>query len=214
MDCAWVEERLSDHREGALDPVVRAEIETHLASCPACSTLLAALDEVLGVLHRPVEAEPPEGFETRVAGALRRERARAALRLPRHVQLLAASLALAIGGLTTLALGPGADRLRAAGGSLGRIEGMRLELLDRRDRALEDLRLLGVVVSTAFEGRLDRVGDRVQDYRRLLERRRAAAEAKKKTNRETQKVVNTCDVGAASSPLTETAALVAPEEQR
>jgi len=30
------------------------------------------------------------------------------------------------------------------------------------------------VLSTAFEGRLDRVNERVQDYRRLIERRRAA----------------------------------------
>jgi hypothetical protein len=37
---------------------------------------------------------------------------------------------------------------------------------------LEDCRILRVVVGAAIEGRLDRVSDRVEDYRRLLERRR------------------------------------------
>jgi hypothetical protein len=45
-------------------------------------------------------------------------------------------------------------------------------LLERGDRLVEDLRLLRLVVSTAFEARLERVNDRVEDYRRLLERRR------------------------------------------
>jgi hypothetical protein len=45
-------------------------------------------------------------------------------------------------------------------------------LIVKKERLVEDVRLLGVVLSTAFEGRLDRVNERVQDYRRLLERRR------------------------------------------
>jgi hypothetical protein len=47
-------------------------------------------------------------------------------------------------------------------------------LIVQKERLVEDVRLLGVVLSTAFEGRLDRVNERVQDYRRLIERRRAA----------------------------------------
>jgi hypothetical protein len=41
------------------------------------------------------------------------------------------------------------------------------------------VRILRVVVGAAFEGRLDRVNDRVEDYRRLLERRKNAPEQKK-----------------------------------
>ena len=51
-------------------------------------------------------------------------------------------------------------------------------LNERKDRLLEDVRILRVVVGAAFEGRLDRVNDRVEDYRRLLERRQS--EEKKK----------------------------------
>ncbi len=49
---------------------------------------------------------------------------------------------------------------------------------ERKDRLVEDLRLLRVVISTAFEGRVDRVNDRVEDYRRLLERRRQDEKAR------------------------------------
>ena len=53
-------------------------------------------------------------------------------------------------------------------------------LLERKDRLVEDVRILGVVIGTAFEGRLDRMNERVNDYRQLLERRRNASEEEKK----------------------------------
>jgi hypothetical protein len=53
-----------------------------------------------------------------------------------------------------------------------RIADATVYVVERKDRLVEDFRLLRVVVSTAFEGRLDRVNDRVDDYRRLLEQRK------------------------------------------
>ena len=50
--------------------------------------------------------------------------------------------------------------------------------MERKDRLVEDVRILGVVLGTAFEGRLDRVNERVEDYRRLLDRRRPAPEGR------------------------------------
>jgi hypothetical protein len=47
-------------------------------------------------------------------------------------------------------------------------------LAERKDRLVEDVRILRVVIGAAFEGRLDRVNDRFEDYRRMIERRRAA----------------------------------------
>ena len=38
-------------------------------------------------------------------------------------------------------------------------------LLERKDRLVEDVRMLRVVIGAAFEGRVDRVNDRVDDYR-------------------------------------------------
>ncbi|HEV7502664.1 MAG TPA: hypothetical protein VGQ33_21755, partial [Vicinamibacteria bacterium] len=60
-------------------------------------------------------------------------------------------------------------------------------VVEKKERLVEDFRLLRVVISTAFEGRLDRVNDRVDDYRRLLERRQneQAKDVSKKTGAET-----------------------------
>jgi len=59
------------------------------------------------------------------------------------------------------------------------------QLMERKNRLFEDVRLLGVVLTTAFEGRVDRVNERVEDYRRLLERRRAAPPSEPKRGSET-----------------------------
>lgn len=45
---------------------------------------------------------------------------------------------------------------------------------ERKDRAVEEFRLLRVLLGTALEGRVDRVNERVEDYRQLLEKRRSS----------------------------------------
>jgi hypothetical protein len=50
--------------------------------------------------------------------------------------------------------------------------------MERKDRVVEDVRILRVVVGAAFEGRFDRVNDRVEDYRRLLEKRKSVEQKK------------------------------------
>ena len=44
--------------------------------------------------------------------------------------------------------------------------------------------MLGVVLSTAFEGRIERVNERVDDYKRLLERRKASPQPEPKQGHE------------------------------
>lgn len=56
--------------------------------------------------------------------------------------------------------------------------------MERKDRLLEDVRVLGVVLSTAFEGRIERVNERVNDYKRLLERRKASPQPEPKQGHE------------------------------
>jgi hypothetical protein len=45
---------------------------------------------------------------------------------------------------------------------------------------MEDLKLARVVISAAFQGRLDRMSDRVADYRRTLEKRQEETKGKDK----------------------------------
>ena len=118
---------------------------------------------------------PPSGLADRIAAAVVRERTASARR--------AARAPLPGGGGRGGHRGdhraPGHARARPPAGhaaSWSAPPARRVYLDERKDRLVEDVRILRVVVGAAFEGRLDRVNDRVEDYRRLLERRRSAPE--------------------------------------
>jgi len=97
--------------------------------------------------------------------------------VPFAVQAIAAGFALVLTAGLVMAAGapPGAHaRPRVT----QRFSEAAVYVVERKDRLVEDFRLLRIVIATAFEGRLDRVNDRVDDYRRLLERRRKDEERK------------------------------------
>jgi anti-sigma factor RsiW len=185
MVCARAEELLSDHLEGTLDPLLAADLEAHLAGCSACRGLRAALAEVLETLHAFPEAKPAQDLAERAAtAALRARRAAPALvRLPgispAWLQAAAAVLAVLMTGAVLYATQSKAPA-RVAARLVDRTATAGAYLLERKERLVEDVRLLRVVISTAFEGRLDRMNDRVDDYRRLLEKRRANEEQAKR----------------------------------
>jgi len=181
MVCARAEELLSDHLEGTLDRLLGADLDDHLAGCSGCRGLRAALTEVLESLHRFPDAEPARDLAERAATtALRARRpAPAFVRLPgiapAWLQAAAAVLALLMTGAVLYATQSKAPA-RAAARLVDRTVNAGAYILERKERLVEDVRLLRVVISTAFEGRLDRMNDRVDDYRRLLEKRRANEE--------------------------------------
>jgi hypothetical protein len=193
LECARAEELLSDHLEGALDPPLRDRLERHLASCGPCAELRAALGEVVSALRAAPELEPAGDLAERAAAAaLRAAEARrfsARRLLPRRLGAsvremfavpglplargVAAALAVATTAAVLLAQSFVGEPVRAANRVVERTVDVSAYLAERKDRLIEDFRLLRVVIGTAFEGRLDRVNDRVDDYRRLLERRRS-----------------------------------------
>jgi hypothetical protein len=184
MDCPRAQELFSDHLEGVLHPILRAELDAHLASCAECPSLRAALADVVDALHAFPELDAPEGLAGRAAAAaLAAPRAvviRPAIVLPSWVQAAAAGLALIALGTVLMVVGP-EKPTRAAQRLVSQTVTAGSSLLERKDRLVEDVRILGVVLGTAFEGRLERVNDRVEDYRRLLDRRRPAPEGDSKS---------------------------------
>lgn len=182
LPCRRAEELLSDHLDGTLDTVLDAEVSAHLAACERCGELREAMIEVLGVLRSAADMEPANDLAERAANAaLRAGRPRATLGLPGvpglppWVLATAAVLALALStGLVTASGGKGS--LGTAGHIARRVSSVGIYVAEKKDRLFEDFRMLRVVVETAFEGRLDRVNDRVEDYRRLLERRQKDAQ--------------------------------------
>jgi len=174
LPCARAEELLSDHLEGVLDPLLARELEDHLLSCAACRELREALAEVVDALRSQPAVEPAAGLAARVARAAilhaqQQRLARLTPRMPAWLQAVAAGLSI----LTTVGiLVAQGGTARAAGRLVERTTSAGTYVLEKKDRLLEDFRILRVVVGAAIEGRIDRVSDRVEDYRRLLERRR------------------------------------------
>ena len=189
MTCERAAELFSDDLEGALDAVVAADLALHLAGCADCRALRRALTDVVDLLRVPA-LDPAAGLAERVAReswALTRPRPAPPSRartwahaiatgagwlseVPFAVQAIAAAFAIALTAGLVLAAGsvPGAGaRPRVA----QRFSAAGVYVMERKDRLVEDLRLLRIVIATAFEGRLDRVNERLDDYRRLLERR-------------------------------------------
>jgi hypothetical protein len=180
LECAQAKELFSDYREGSLNEVLRGDLEQHLAACEDCRRLLSALDEVLEVLRAEARLEPAADLAQRAADAALRSGPRRGWRgvvpprwpLPIPLYAVAAVLALlTTGGVFLLrqAAEVGAPRgITAKAASAGAY------LAERKDRLTEDLRTLRIVIATAFEGRVDRMNDRVDDYRKLLEKRRVS----------------------------------------
>jgi hypothetical protein len=179
VECRRVEERLSDHLEGALDSVVDAEVRAHIEGCEPCRELRGAMSEVIEALRDAPDMEPSADLAARAASAaLRAGRARRPRRiglptftgLPPWVLATAAVLALALStGLVTASGGKGP--LGHTGRLAQRVSAVGIYIAEKKDRLAEDVRMLRGVVGTAFEGRVDRVSDRVEDYKKLLERR-------------------------------------------
>jgi hypothetical protein len=183
MDCQRAEELLSDHLEGTLHAILRAELEAHLARCADCRALRVALGEVVETLRAFPDPDAPTGLAERAArAALARPRpvvVRPAIVLPPWVQAAAAGFALIALGAILMVVGP-EKPTRAAQRLVSQTVTAGSGLMERKDRLVEDVRILGVVLETAFEGRIERVNERVEDYKRLLDRRQEAPEGSSK----------------------------------
>jgi predicted anti-sigma-YlaC factor YlaD len=158
MECTRAHELLSDHLEGTLNEILRGEVEAHLAGCADCRALREALAEVVEALHSFPDLEPSRGLVDRVVAAtrdLRRPRlapipvvVRPAIVIPSWMQAAAAGFALVALGILLLVVGPDASA-RAATRLVDRTVNAGSALLERKDRLVEDVRLLSVVLSTA-----------------------------------------------------------------
>jgi anti-sigma factor RsiW len=191
LDCARAQELLSDHLEETLEPGLATAMDAHLARCAECAALREAMAEVTSALRAYPVLEAPRGLAERAAAAALRagRAARTPLRAtlasirpaapPAWLQIAAAGLA-ALMTAGVLYATRSETPARAATRFFDRTQNAGTYLLERKDRLVEDVHLLRVVITTAFEGRLDRMNDRVDDYKRLLEKRRLHEEQQKK----------------------------------
>ena len=69
-----IENLVSDYLEGLLDPSVKAAVETHLADCGACRTLVEDVRQALEVCRTAEEAEPSPWLISKIMRATVGER--------------------------------------------------------------------------------------------------------------------------------------------
>jgi len=66
MNCAEIEILICDYVDGTLAPAGRAEVEHHLAECPACAVLAEDSTSAVQFIERAAEVEPPQELVSRI----------------------------------------------------------------------------------------------------------------------------------------------------
>ncbi len=66
MNCAEDEILICDYVDGTLDTADRAEVEAHLAECPACAELARDSAAAVAFMERAADVEPPPELVTRI----------------------------------------------------------------------------------------------------------------------------------------------------
>jgi hypothetical protein len=66
MNCAELEIILCDYMDGTLAPEARADVDRHIAECPACAELARDVSATVNFIGRAAEVEPPPELMTRI----------------------------------------------------------------------------------------------------------------------------------------------------
>ncbi len=101
MDCSQYTEAIQELADGALGPIRRAELQTHLDGCDACRALATDLQKIRDAARSLDPIKPPDHVWLRIAAQLRAEQRVTARPIARHRSFaglaLAASLVLVVG---------------------------------------------------------------------------------------------------------------------
>jgi hypothetical protein len=66
MNCAEIEILICDYVDGTLPAAQKAELERHLAACPACAELARDSVAAIAFIERAADVEPPPELITRI----------------------------------------------------------------------------------------------------------------------------------------------------
>jgi anti-sigma factor RsiW len=70
LSCRHVWDHISEYIDGTLDPVVRAEVERHLATCEICSAILDSTRNIIILMADERVFELPLDFSKRLHARL------------------------------------------------------------------------------------------------------------------------------------------------
>jgi hypothetical protein len=107
MECARVQERLSDYIEGFLSDEEKKLFDEHLGSCVACGAMLSDLRMTIDYMNDLEEREPPPWLAQKIMNRVRQEAKQSKsiwqrLFYPIHVKLPLEAVGVALVALTAL----------------------------------------------------------------------------------------------------------------
>ncbi|MDO4562593.1 MAG: zf-HC2 domain-containing protein [Clostridia bacterium] len=75
MTCGEFSNLIYDYIDNGLDSAAKQSFEEHMENCAECKKLFLSVSEMLSLLAREGEAEPPNGFTERVMGNIKEKKA-------------------------------------------------------------------------------------------------------------------------------------------
>lgn len=180
MNCRRSQELMSDFVEGTLAPLLRRELETHLASCIECRELLSSLQEVMVSLQSFQVPGPSERLTALVLERSRpllqsaRDQAREMMEEdpfsgPSFWRTASSWLAAAAVLAAVLIWHPPElveNWSRRVSQTAHQTYSFGIRSYHRTERWIEELNVLRMTVEVAFENRLDRLNERLRDLER------------------------------------------------
>ena len=184
MNCRRAEELFSDEREGVLAPPIERELSAHLDTCDECRGLYQTFQEVTDALGAmPVPASPFEPFGidalteklvVDLASSARTELT--ALQTPREVTRFTAPSQRLVAGASWLAAAAvfamvllfrppelASELSKKTSRTARHVYSFAIRTYDQTERWIEDLNVLRMTVSVAFEDRLDQLNEQLRD---------------------------------------------------
>lgn len=187
MNCRRSEELWTDRLDATLPPPLESELRAHLDTCDACASLYEAFTEVVSTLEAIETPVPAEGLTAKILEHTRSALVKARLSRQdapptpaaepsRWIRLAPAFAAAAVVALVLFLRPPDVlnDLSRQATRTAHDAYSFGVRTYHQTGRWLEDLNVLRITVSVAFEDRLDRLNERLRDLEEASRRRNEA----------------------------------------
>ncbi len=212
MNCRRAEELFSDEREGVLAPPIERELSAHLDTCDECRGLYQTFQEVTDALGAmPVPASPFEPLKpfkidalteklvVDLASSARTELT--ALQTPREVTRFTAPSQRLVAGASWLAAAAvfamvllfrppelASELSKKTSRTARHVYSFAIRTYDQTERWIEDLNVLRMTVSVAFEDRLDQLNEQLRDLEDAGRRSTEDADEQSRWHRESEDV--------------------------
>ncbi len=202
MNCRRAEELFSDDREVILAPPIARELAAHRETCDACQSLYETFQEVTDALGALSVPAVPRALAEKVIEATRHAQPPIATTGPSPRFMASASwLAVAAVLVMGVLFRPpelASELSRRTSRTARHVYSFAIRTYDRTERWIEDLNVLRMTVSVAFEDRLDQLNEQLRDLENAGRRSTEDADEQSWRRRENEGEI---EVASGSHPM-------------